>query len=74
MNLFSMAQVLGMACNPLSERQVTVFTSDGRISLIEVGTIDDNGIPPDGENKLQDVKLLSPSSFSLEGLLPGMLN
>ena len=74
MYLLSLAQVLGMACNPVSERQVTVFTSDGRISYIEVGTINNNGIPPENENNLRDVKLPSPPLFSLEGLLPGILN
>ena len=63
-----------MACNPVSEREITVLTSDGRISYIEVGTINNNGIPPENENYLRDVKLPSPPLFSLESLLPGILN
>ena len=31
-----------MACNPMSERQVMVLTSDGRLSFVEVDVIHNN--------------------------------
>ena len=31
-----------MVCNPISERQLLVLTSDGRLSLIDIDVIDNN--------------------------------
>ena len=63
-----------MACNPISERQVFVFTSDGRLSLVEIDVINNNnaslvqhGIKPHKNH------LIARPNFCLEDMIPGKL-
>ena len=61
-----------MACNPISERQVMVFTSDGRLSLIELDAVANNNGPfaPHETMPEKDGGISRPN-FCIEDMLPG---
>ena len=60
-------QVLGMVCNPISERQLLVLTSDGRLSLIDIDVINNNNSSDvDGNTNIVPRPIMC-----LEDMIPG---
>ena len=56
-----------MACNPISERQLLVLTSDGRLSLIDIDVINNNN---DFEADISPTNIPRPL-LCLEDMIPG---
>ena len=60
-------KVLGMVGNPISERQLLVLTSDGRLSLIDIDVINNNNSSDADENTTNVPRPI----MCLEDMIPG---
>ena len=58
-----------MACNPTTECQLLVLTSDGRSTLVDIDVIDNNNSP---EVDASDTKVSRPM-ICLEDMIPGIV-
>ena len=58
-----------MICNPISECQLLVLTSDGRSTLIDIDVINNNNSP---ESDAKDTKVPRPM-VCLEDMIPGIV-
>ena len=60
-----------MACNTISENQLMVLTSDGRLSLIEVDVINNNNLQIRRYGKGETHNHIPRPILGLEDMIPG---
>ena len=61
-----------MACNTVSENQLMVLTSDGRLSLIEVDLINNNNLQIQRHGKGETSNHIQRPVLCLEDMIPGI--
>ena len=61
-----------MACNTISENQLMVLTSDGRLSLIEVDLINNNNLLIQRYGKGDTSNHIPRPVLCLEDMIPGI--
>ena len=61
-----------MACNSVSEHQIMVLTSDGRLSLIEVDLINNNNVYFQRQGSNETPNNITRPVISLEDMIPGI--
>ena len=57
-----------MACNPITERNVAIYMTDGRVSLVEMELMNNNF----GDSSLKITEAPTRPMYCLEDMLPGM--
>lgn len=61
-----------MACNTVSENQLMVLTSDGRLSLIEVDLINNNSLQIQRYAQSETRNRIPRPVLGLEDMIPGI--